>query len=61
MVQYFYVIVNNILNPVKLIWLILVEYFSRYKFPKFFAEFKKNNHKWIKEKGFCTGVPGERF
>jgi hypothetical protein len=33
----------------------MVEYFLRYKFPKFSAEFKKNKQKWIKEKGFCTG------
>jgi hypothetical protein len=44
-----------------LVWLNLVEYYSRYKFPKFSAEFKKNKQKWIKEKGFCTGVPGKRF
>jgi hypothetical protein len=55
------VIVHNILNPAKLVWLNLVEYYSRYKFPKFSTEFKKNKQKWIKEKGFCTGVPGERF
>jgi hypothetical protein len=35
------VIVHNILNPAKLVWLNLVEYNSRYKFPNFFAEFKK--------------------
>jgi hypothetical protein len=39
------VIVHNILNPVKLVLLNLVKYFSRYKFPKFSAEFKKNKHK----------------
>jgi hypothetical protein len=55
------VIVHNISNPVKLVWLNLVEYFSRYKFPKFSAEFKKNKQKWIKEKWFCTGIPGKRF
>jgi hypothetical protein len=33
------VIVHNILNPTKLVWLNLVEYYSRYKFPKFSAEF----------------------
>jgi hypothetical protein len=44
------VIVHNILNPAKLVWLNLVEYYSRYKFPKFSAEFKKNKQKWIKEK-----------
>jgi hypothetical protein len=51
------VIVHNILNPVKLVWLNLVEYFSWYKFLKFSPEFKKNKHKWVKEKGFCTRVP----
>jgi hypothetical protein len=61
MVQYFYVIVHNILNSAKLVWLNLVEYYSRYKFPKFSAEFKKNKQKMDKGKGFCTGVPGERF
>jgi hypothetical protein len=35
--------VHNILNPVKFVWLDLAKYFSRYKFPKFSAEFKKNN------------------
>jgi hypothetical protein len=55
------VIVHNILNPAKLVWLNLVEYNSRYKFPKFSAEFKKNNQKMDKGKGFCTGVPSERF
>jgi hypothetical protein len=39
----------------------LVEYFAIYKFPKFSAEFKKNKQKWIKEKGFCIGVPGKGF
>jgi hypothetical protein len=29
------------LNPAKLVWLNLVEYNSRYKFSKFYAEFKK--------------------
>jgi hypothetical protein len=57
MVQYFYVIVYNILNLVKLIWLNLVEYSSRYKFPKFSAEFKKNKQKWIKEKGVLHWGP----
>jgi hypothetical protein len=41
MVQYFYVIVHNILNPAKLVWLNLVEYNSRFKFSKFSAGFKK--------------------
>jgi hypothetical protein len=31
------------LNPAKLVWSNLVEYNSRYKFPKFYAEFKKIN------------------
>jgi hypothetical protein len=34
-------IVHNILNPSKFVWLNLVEYDSRYKFSKFSAEFKK--------------------
>jgi hypothetical protein len=55
------VIVHNILNPAKLVWLNLVEYYSRYKFPKFSAEFKKNKQKWIKEKGFCTGSLAKGF
>jgi hypothetical protein len=55
MVQYFYVTVHNILNPVKLVWLDLVEYFLRYKFPKFSAEIKKNKQKWIKKNGFALG------
>jgi hypothetical protein len=55
------VIVHNILNSTKLVWLNLVEYYSRYKFPKFSAEFKKNKQKMDKGKGFCTGVPSERF
>jgi hypothetical protein len=54
-------IVHNILNPAKLVWLNLVEYNSRYKFPKFSAKFKKNEQKMDKGKGFCTGVPSERF
>jgi hypothetical protein len=37
------VIVHNILNLAKLVWLNLVEYNSRYKFFKFSAEFKKIN------------------
>jgi hypothetical protein len=37
------VIVHNILNPAKLVWLNLVEYNSRYKFSKFSAKFKKIN------------------
>jgi hypothetical protein len=45
------VIVHNILNPAKLVWLNLVEYFSRYEISKSSAEFKKINQKWIKEKG----------
>jgi hypothetical protein len=43
-------IVHNILNPVKLVWLNLVEYFSRYEISKSSAEFKKFNSKWIKKK-----------
>jgi hypothetical protein len=31
-----------------------VEYFSRYEFSKFSAEFKKNNQKWFKGKWFCV-------
>jgi hypothetical protein len=31
----------------------LVEYFLRYKFPMFSAEFKKNKQKW--KKGFALG------
>jgi hypothetical protein len=61
MVQYFCAIVHNILDPAKLVWLNLVEYNSRYKFPMFSAEFKRNKQKMDKEKGFCTGVPSERF
>jgi hypothetical protein len=52
MVHYFYVTFHNILNPEKLVWLDLAKYFSRYKFPKFSTELKKNNQKWIKEKWF---------
>jgi hypothetical protein len=55
------VIVHNILNLAKLVWLNLVEYNSRYKFSNFSAEFKKINYKWLKEKQFCARVPGERF
>jgi hypothetical protein len=43
MVYYFYVTVHNILNPIKLVWLDLVECFSRYKFPKFSTKFKRIN------------------
>jgi hypothetical protein len=45
MVKYFFVIVHNILDPANLVWLNLVEYNSRFKFPKFSAEFKKNKQK----------------
>jgi hypothetical protein len=55
------VIVHNILKPAKLVWLILVEYYSGYKFPKFYAEFKKNKQKWIKEKGFALGSLAKGF
>jgi hypothetical protein len=33
----------------------LVEYFSRYKFPKFSAYFKRINRNGLKEKGFASG------
>jgi hypothetical protein len=52
-------IVHNILNPAKLVWLNLVEYNSRYNFSKFSAKFIKVKKKWIKEIQFCVGVPGE--
>jgi hypothetical protein len=52
-------IVHNILNSAKLVWLNLVEYNSRYELSKFSAEFNKDKKKWIKEIQFCAGVPGE--
>jgi hypothetical protein len=52
-------IVHNILNPAKLVWLNLVEYNSRYNFSMFSSEFKKVKKKWIKEIQFCVGVPGK--
>jgi hypothetical protein len=36
-------VVHNILNLAKLVWLNLIEYNSRYKFSKFSAEYKKIN------------------
>jgi hypothetical protein len=45
------------LNPAKLVWLNLVEYNSRYKFPKFSAEFKKNKQKMDKGKGVLHWGP----
>jgi hypothetical protein len=39
----------------------LVEHFSRYKFSKFSAYFKKNKQKWFKGKWFCIWVPDGRF
>jgi hypothetical protein len=51
-----------ILNPPKLVRLDLVEYFSRHKFPKFSAEFKKNKQKMDKgKKGFALGSLAKGF
>jgi hypothetical protein len=44
------VIVHNILNPAKLVWLNLVEYNSRYKFSKFSIAFKENQLEMVKGK-----------
>jgi hypothetical protein len=44
-----------------LVWLIWLNITQDINFLSSLLNLKGINRKWIKGKGFCTGVPGKRF